>query len=260
MLQNNIFTGLLFFAGVFYSSWLMGTGAVVGAAVSTYTAYILKYNSQDIENGLYGFNGILVGIAVLFFYELTPLTILLIIIGSVLSSLIMHSMHERKLYPFTFPFVLSTWILIVIVKFTSLVPSKISEIVVANSLNIISSLAMSFSQVMFQPVIVTGILFFLGLVVSSRIVAVYALIGPVFGMILAYALSFPIDVINMGLFGYNGVLCGVVFAEKKVSSFFYALLSIFFSVAIVYGFMAYNFAALTAPFVFASWTVLFLKK
>lgn len=108
MLQNNWLTGLLFFAGVFYNSWLMGIGAVVGAAVSTYTAYVLNYNKEDVANGLYGFNGILVGIAVLFFYELTFLTILLLIVGSIFSSVIMNFMHEKKLKPFTFPFVLST--------------------------------------------------------------------------------------------------------------------------------------------------------
>ena len=67
MLQNNALTGLLFLAGIFYNSWLMGLGAIAGNFISTISAKFLKYSEEDIKNGLYGFNGTLVGIAIWFF-------------------------------------------------------------------------------------------------------------------------------------------------------------------------------------------------
>ena len=53
MLQKNSITGLLFLAGIFYNSWLMGIGTVVGLVAGTFTAYILRY--KNIEDGLFGF-------------------------------------------------------------------------------------------------------------------------------------------------------------------------------------------------------------
>jgi len=260
MLQNNIFTGLLFFAGVFYSSWLMGLGAVVGVSVSTYTAFVLNYSKQDITDGLYGFNGILVGIAVLYFYELTAITILMIILGSVLSSIVMNFMHEKKLSHLTFPFVLSTWILIFVMKLVDVVPLKVHETIAATSLNLSSSLSMGFGQVMFQANIITGILFLLGLLVNSRIAALYAFFGSCVGVGIGYFFSLPLSFVNAGIFGYNAVLCGIAFNDKKVSAIPYALIAIVLSIAIVYGMIKFNIVALTAPFVFASWIVLLLKK
>ena len=68
-LQNNIFTGLLFLIGILYNSRLMALGALLGVIISTITAILLNYNKKDINNGLYGFNGTLVGIALLFFFK-----------------------------------------------------------------------------------------------------------------------------------------------------------------------------------------------
>ncbi|NCA77090.1 MAG: hypothetical protein EOM90_12225 [Alphaproteobacteria bacterium] len=65
MFQNNALTGILFLAGIFYNSWLMGLGAIAGNIASTITAKVLKYSDEDIKNGLYGFNGTLVGIITL---------------------------------------------------------------------------------------------------------------------------------------------------------------------------------------------------
>ena len=64
MLQNNALTGLIFLAGIFYNSGLMGCGALFGNIISTSSAKLLKYPKEDIENGLFGFNGTLVGIAI----------------------------------------------------------------------------------------------------------------------------------------------------------------------------------------------------
>lgn len=35
MFQNNIYSGLLFLAGIFYNSWVMGLAAVAGTVIST---------------------------------------------------------------------------------------------------------------------------------------------------------------------------------------------------------------------------------
>ena len=64
MFQNNALSGLLILIGIFLNSWQMGILAICGNIISTLTAYFSGYKHDDIKNGLYGFNGTLVGIAV----------------------------------------------------------------------------------------------------------------------------------------------------------------------------------------------------
>ena len=90
MFQNNIYSGFLFLVGIFFNSWLLGLAALSGTLISTCSALILRYPREDVKNGLYGFNGALTGIAILCFFEVSLTTILALIIGAVLSSIIMY--------------------------------------------------------------------------------------------------------------------------------------------------------------------------
>jgi len=260
MLQNNSTTGLLFLIGVFYNSWVMGLGALIGVSASTIAAFILNYKRQDVDNGLYGFNGVLVGISLLFFFKISILLVLLIIFGSVISSLIMNYMRRKKLAPYTFPFVVSSWLLIALIKYLNLVPSQSQELAEAVSLDIASSLSYGFGQVMFQASMVSGIIFFIAILINSRKYAVYALLGSALCVLVTFGLSFPLNLVNTGIFGFNGVLCGIAFADEHKHSLSYATISIILSVFIVYGMIALNLPALTAPFVLATWATLGLRK
>jgi len=261
MLQKNAITGLLFLIGIFYASWLMGIGALMGVFVGTITALILKYEEKDILNGIYGFNGTLVGIALLFFFKPTILLFLLLIIAVIVSTIVMHFMYKNNLSPYTFPFVITTWVFIFLIKILNITPAAISGVLNFTNIDIFSGISLGFSQVMFQASIITGILFFIAILINSRIAAFYALLGSTIGL-LTGLLFFPssINLINLGIFGFNGVLCGIAFSDKKWIYSIFAIISIILSVGIVYGFITLNLIALTAPFVFASWITMFAKN
>ena len=68
MFQNSAWTGLLFMIGIFWGAYaegqgLVGWGALLGVTVSTVTGYLLGFPAKDGEQGLWGFNGVLVGCA-----------------------------------------------------------------------------------------------------------------------------------------------------------------------------------------------------
>jgi len=68
MFQCNSWCGLLFIVGIFwgaYSSGMpeVGWGALLGVMVSTATGFILNLQQEEGFEGLWGFNGILVGCA-----------------------------------------------------------------------------------------------------------------------------------------------------------------------------------------------------
>jgi urea transporter len=253
MLQNNALSGLLFLVGIFYNSWLIGLGALLGIFASTLTAIFLNYGKQDIKNGIYGFNGALVGLALFYFFEFNWILAICTVVGAIISTIVFEIMIKKKLRPYTFPFVLSGWIVIYTIKYLKLISEK--NIAYGNALNldIFSSAATGFGQVMFQKSVITGIIFFIAIFINSRKAAIYAFFGSILGMSIAFAFSLPMNLINLGIFGYNAVLCGIVTSNGKKHAPFFALISILLSIAIIYGMISWGIIALTAPFVFAIW-------
>ena len=259
-LLNNVITGILFLAGAFYNSWLIGMGAVIGLLAGTFTALLFKYKRDDINNGLYGYNGALVGLATVYFFGFNMPSVIALFFGAVLSSIIMHFMIKRKLPPFTAPFIISTWIVMAIVITLKIMPLKATQLPNASNVEIIPALSRGIGQVMFQENIIIGIILFIGILVCSRISALYALLGTGIGVIVACVCSFPLSMITAGLFGFNGVLCGIALSGKKWHHGILAIASIVVSVFVMFGMSRLGIITLTAPFVISAWLVLLVSN
>jgi len=259
MLQNNALTGLMFLIGIFYNSWPMGLGAILGNIIGTISAALLRYSRDDIKNGLYGFNGTLVGIAVWFYFGINILTTSAIIAGAFLSAIVMHIIKKR-ISALTAPFVISTWVVIFGLKFLYPASAMALPLPQSDSLNLLSAVSMGFGQVMSQENIVTGLIFFIAILVNSRNAAIFALYGSLFGGLIALLLPIPANMVNIGLFGYNAVLCGIALGNKKFDAFLLTTFAIILSVLLYFGFYKAGIIALTAPFVLAAWTVLLVKS
>ena len=259
MLQNNAWTGLFFLLGISYNSWIMGLGAILGTFVGTISAKILKYSKDDIKNGLYGFNGTLVGIAIYYFFHFNFYTLIAIIIGSILSTVLMHEIKE-KIPAYTSPFVLSTWIILFIIGLLKLAPSIIHYNLIFNSFNYIISIFTGVGQVMFQGSVITGFLFLIGIIINSRKSAIYAIYGSILGTLFALLISLPLSSINIGLFGYNAVLCGIALEGKGSKNFIFTTIGILLSVVLNLWMGDIGIITLTAPFVISTWIILIIKK
>ncbi len=259
MFQNTIYSGVLFLAGIFYNSSTLGLAAILGTLISTGTALILKYPKADIENGLYGFNGTLTGIAVLCFFEVGSIPILALIIAAVLSTPLMNFLM-RIIQPLTAPFVVATWFaiysLIVVFNF-SLVSSTASS---ANTMDILTASSNSFGQVMFQQNSITGLFFLLAIVVNNKLMAIYALYAAILGSLVGWLFAAPISTINAGLMGYNAILCAIALTGKRRVDFLWITLAIILSTSVNIGLAKTGIIPLTAPFVLVSWGILKLKK
>ncbi len=259
-LLNNVITGVLFLAGVFYASWRMGIGAVIGVLVGTLTALILKYPRDDINQGLYGYNSTLVCLAIFYFFGFSAPSMIAAFLGSVLSVLITKVMRQRwKLPTFTAPFILSTWIAMFFIVTFKIIPLQAVQFPNADNLEIIPAVSKGIGQVMFLEDMISGILLFIGILVSSRVSACYALLGALIGAVLASLFSFPLNMINIGLFGFNGVLCGIAFSRETWRSVILAIAAIAVSVFITCGIMKLGIITLTSPFVISMWLVLLIN-
>ena len=259
MFQNNIYSGFLFLVGIFFNSWLLGLAALSGTLISTCSALILRYPREDVKNGLYGFNGALTGIAILCFFEVSLTTILALIIGAVLSSIIMYYLKKITL-PFTAPFVIATWILAYLLLFVFKVPLLSTSVSTSNTLDILASSSNSFGQVMFQENMITGLFFLLAILVNNRLMAIYAVYAAILGSLTGWLFLESVSEVNAGLMGYNAILCAIALTGKSWKDFLWISMAIILSTLLNIGMGLTGLITLTAPFVLATWGILMLKK
>ncbi|MFH6998753.1 urea transporter [Flavobacterium sp. FlaQc-57] len=260
MLQESVFTGLLFLAGIFYGSLSMGFAALLAVFIGTITAKILGFNKTETAQGIYGFSPALVGVALLFYFESNLIVWLSVIVGSVLAAIVQHGFSVKKIPVFTFPFIVVTWGLIYVLRNSFGVPA-------AEFLNSTAVLTPDFAfalrgfgQVIFQGSTFAGAAFFIGVFVCSPIRALYGLAAALIAGILAGLYNAPADGIMQGLFSYNAVLCAIVFAGNKAIDGVWTFIAVALSLVVSFVMNAYNFTPLTFPFVVGTWIVLVLQK
>lgn len=258
MFQNNVYSGALFLIGILYNSWLMGLAALAGTIISTGVAQVLSFSKEEIENGLYGFNGTLTGIAILCFFEVNSVSISALILGSVLSTLLMYSI-KKFLLPYTAPFVVATWLVMFLVlsvfNLQLLPSSEPSE----SLINIFTASITSFGQVMFQENIITGLFFLMAIVVNNRLMAIYAIYAAVLGSLTGWFYLENAGVANAGLMGYNAILCAIALTGKRWQDFLWITIAVILSTLLNIGLGLAGIITLTAPFVLVTWVVWKLK-
>ncbi|MDY5533429.1 MAG: urea transporter [Butyricimonas virosa] len=262
MFQNNALSGLLMLAGIACNSWILALLALAGNIVSTLTACLCKYSREDIRNGLYGFNGTLVGIAIGVFMEINISSMFLLLFGSALSTWISRLFNRQKTIPgFTAPFIITVWILLLgnLYLFPTLLLPAIPHVSEAVA-HLPKAFCLNIGQVMFQGGnILAGLLFLIGILVNSRIQAIYTVWGAFLPLLVVLPLTTDFSAFNAGLLGYNGVLCSIALGNRTFKSIAWATLAILLSTGIQITGMYAGITTLTAPFVVAVWIMLCLQ-
>lgn len=279
MLQNNSYTGLLFLLGVFYSSTLSGLAVLLGTFASTGTAMLLGVERADVRAGLFGFNGALVAIALLYFLEPSALVFAYVVLAAacttVMMSALMTFLDKWGMPVLTAPFVFTTVLFVLAcarfgrLQSTGILPTAglpkaatVEGIVTASTLTegVLSGIA----QVFFQGSVVTGIIFAVGLLISSRAVFAAALLGSLLGALVAWAMGAAEPAISSGAFGFNCVLTAIVFSRGffvvNANSVVYGLLAVVVTAVVFAALSAalepLGMPALTSPFVLTVWLFL----
>ncbi len=258
-LLQSALSGALILAGLFCNSWQLALLALLGCLVSRAVASLWRDTKSEIADGLYGFNGTLVGIAIGVYWEISWLSILLLVIGAALSTWLARAFRRHAQLPgLTAPFIIAVWALLLV---SLLAPQGVGLLDSAAQLEkgqplwrkLGVALGDSVGQVMFQANVLTGILFFLAIAWESRRKALYALLGALIPMLVIPFV--PEAVWREGLLGYNAVLCAIYWAGTGERRLLYALLSVVLSVLLELLALYAGLIPLTAPFVLSVWGV-----
>lgn len=276
----NAVTGAIFLLALFIGGVTAGAAATVGVISSTVTAYLLGFSEDDIDAGLYGFNGTLVGPCLFLFLENSPQLWLYVVLASALSSIVlaalMRILGPYKIPASTSPFVLTSWMFLVAVyAFDSFsrgpvlpppgTPAAVTDAMAIPAEMWFTALTKGVAEVMFADSVIVGILFLTGIAIVSLRGALMAVGGTIIGVAFPILLGANQGMIEMGLYSFNPVLTmmavGWVFLKPDGKSAALAVLAGFLTVICQAGLA--NFLApiglptLTFPFVLVMWMFLF---
>lgn len=279
MLQGNSYTGALFVTGIFFNSALLGLGVLAGTAVSTATAMLLGVERASVRAGLYGFNGALVAIALLYFLEPTPLAWGYVVLAAASTTVLMAALQRLlatwQLPALTAPFVLTTLLFVLAtarfghlhathVLPTAGLPVQATVEGVVTFATLWQGVLAGIAQVFFQSSLLTGAFFVAGLAVASRRACIVAVLGSLAGALVAWGMGAAEPGIRAGAFGFNPVLTAIAlqggaWALNATSTACTGLAVVV--TAIVFAALSAALApigmpALTAPFVLVTWLFL----
>lgn len=289
MFQDNPLSGLLFLAAIAWGSVAAGAiavlvGCVLALLAATLTAMWLRADARSLASGLYGYNAVLVGLALPTFLLPSPLLWCYVVLGGAVSVVCMlgtvNVTRAWNVAALTFPFVLVSWLLLLASYGFAGLPggtlpfaNQIEPIdpAAANLLDpaaFVSGVLHSVSQVFLKGDGVSALLFLAGLAVGSLPAAAFGLGGALLAVVSAHALGAESELISAGLMGFSPVLTaialGAVFYAPSPRVIAYAALGTVFTV-IVQGALnvlltPFGIPTLTAPFVLATWLFLLPRQ
>ena len=240
---NNPISGVLVILACLFPSTIVGVHGMLGLLGATFMAYLLDLDEHALTSGLFGYNGLLVGMAFGTFLERsTGVVDAAIAVASVLlggfSSIIQLALGNAlvptfKTPPFTLAF--NTTMILFLLASSHFAPFSMPhhhEAPVEASVEtpvtppatavdvgwLMRSALVSVGQVFLCDSIVCGALIIGAMAISSRIAACAAYAGALSGSALALALGVETAQIGHGLWGYNSCLTAIVVVTFFVPS------------------------------------------
>jgi urea transporter len=291
VLQNNPISGIVIFAGLLYGSWTLGVACILGSAVATLAAMVLKAEKPSIAAGLYGFNGALVGIVIDWYtavalnpYQVAAWEILLFIIfGAALSTVIAAALsrlfHHILIPPLTMPFVLAAWIFVGGTHFSPQLdlyhigagggaPKEEVTYPTEYTWNMwFHGIGKGTSEIFLEDNAVAGYAILLGILINSRISFMMALVGAGVSLGTAMVLGISPKQLDLGMFSFNAILTGIalggLFFVLTWRGFLYAVFGVIISTwlyAALGGILTpLQLPVFTSAFILTTWAFMMAK-
>lgn len=248
-------------------------GSLLACLSATLCAYLIQADHQKIETGFYGFNGLLVGCAIPLFLQSTPSMWIMLAFAAACATMITDAFAKYKTPVYTLPFVVTTWLVLLVSHATPLLPANSMEVVVGmkHGLSIhdfIQACLTSMSQIWLLNNPTSGALFTLALLVESIWLAIFTIGGAALSVVLSGVMSSNTDEIINGYWGYCGALtaCALYCSFNRISTrviIYIAMATIIatiIQVAVDRVFVRASMPVLTFPFIFTTITFVIVDR
>ena len=268
LFSNNWLIGVLFVAASFWYP-NAGLAGLIGAIVGTVTARLLSF--PNISQGLHIYNSLLVGLALGIVYRLDNYLIVLIIMGAVLAVILTVALTDvlwrlEHLPVLSLPFVMVAFTCFFAAQAYGnlsiyLYPSTPIEPFFGG---FIDNFLVALGSAFFIPHPIAGLMFFVGLLFTSRYLALLAIAGYFVGYSLLTWLTGSIHPVMGQWGGFNFILTAIavggIFTIPSWQSFLLAMvaaaLSSVVAMAVQGVLQIYSLPVLAIPFLLTTLTIL----
>ncbi|WP_321800357.1 urea transporter [Caballeronia sp. J97] len=260
VLQRHAATGALVFLAVLCASPRLACGLLIGTLTGNVISVIIENDDAPaFLDDLYGFNGALAALAAFTFIgdasQATAVAIVAAMFATFLASKLSQFLKRYRLPIFSSPAIIVTWCWLPLFADrgdTGAIPQ-----VAAGFVPMLEAAFAGLAPITFATGALAGALIAAGLFASRPSQAAWALAGSALGATL-HGLGGASDaVVLSGACGFNAALAALAAAPLGKR---YALVAIVAAVLIERVIDCLGIAALTAPFVFASWAVIALER
>ncbi len=219
---------------------MVGVMGLAGNILANITARWMGANEEIQASGIYGVNGLLVGLALGMHGEPSLKMLLFLLVGSVVAGIVSvflgNKFLKNDLPILSLPFMMLIWPLLILVGITSQDRSAFAIIPVLRSsdqwlynnvsIEVFQYIKM-FGNILFQENLISGVLVYIALALYSRVSLAYAMLGGVLGILTHLLLYGTLSNFN----GLNYILIALAFGGFFIISnrhgFLYAVIAIF---------------------------------
>jgi len=246
-----------------------GINGLLGCLLVNHFAYHLGFDQSELKAGLYGLNGVLLGIAVNLYSDFPLLrSLFIIVLFSLLLVLVISASSKylkvRFLPSMSLPFVLVSWMMIL--SESSVFRKEVLNIDYITLENIPNIFFKNVGHILFSPTENVGIAIMIALLYYSPILAFITVVS--FALCTTFALIFPEYITFLINNGFNVILSAValggVFYVPNLWSLSIALiaslLTLLVGQVLQTFFTPYHVPVLAAPFNFTALLMLFALK
>jgi urea transporter/murein DD-endopeptidase MepM/ murein hydrolase activator NlpD len=251
--DNRIFAIMLLV--ITFIDLFAGLMGLISVFTTNLAGFLLGFDRRTLSKGLYGFNSLLVGLALGVYFEPGLLLIFIVVLGAILTLLVSLSMQGvigKYALPFlSIPFLLSVWIMTLATRdFTALGVSErgiytFNDLYMIggpllvgiydwwNALDIhpsIRTYLISLGAILFQYNILSGIILALGLLYYSRISFTLSLVGFYTAYVFYEIIGADISELSYSYIGFNYILTSIAlggfFIVPSIRSYFWVVVLI----------------------------------
>ncbi|MBI5215414.1 MAG: urea transporter [Ignavibacteriae bacterium] len=262
---------LLFLAATFYDPYI-GLFGLLGNIGANAVAALLHTDKNYLQAGVFGINGLLVGISVGLYVPIITEALIVLLISIVLSTVIAIGLlssltRNRQLPILSIPFIITTWAVLLALKsiHQETPHAVIQPFWLSDSINQtladafpdwLNSFLTSFGSTLFQPSVYSGVLVAIGLLIMSRISFLTGVVGGILGIVLHTWIGGDINTGQPFSSALNYIIIGIglggFFVAPNLSSYLYAASGVAIGVLVVNGLNAmlepFGLPSLVAPF------------